>query len=181
MKKPIYTTLPVSLCEFALVNRKVNHLIVYIYLKHISSGHVNYNTSLYKLWAKELGLNEKTIRSCVKWLIKKKWITVNNERKSLRIISYKQLLNKLRLNKNSAVIFEPENFLNFSSFCCGAVITQRYRYLRWKNKNRSVQKIECTSKSRKLSNKYVSVPLGFIANCLNVGLSKANLYLKTMI
>ncbi|MBT0572676.1 hypothetical protein PG294_09445 [Riemerella anatipestifer] len=177
--KPIYTTIPVDLCEYALVSRKINHLLLFVYLKHISSGHVRFDTSLYKYWATDLGVSEKTIRSCIKWLIKKKWITVNNKRNTLRIISYGQLKRKLRLKGKSAIIYEPDDFSGFSKFCCGVAVTKIFRLIRWMNRKRSVSKMAYTSTSRSKSSKgFQPIPLKRLAKSLKVSNSTANNYKK---
>jgi len=175
--KPIYTTIPVDLCEYALVSRKTNHLLLFVYLKHIASGHVRFDTSLYKHWATDLGVSERTVRNCIKWLIKSKWITVNNTKKSLRIISYKQLNEKLGLQGNSAVIYEPDDFSGFNEYCCGVAITKIFRLIRWMNRKRSVSKMADTSTSRSKSSKgYQSIPLKRLAKSLKVSSSTANNY-----
>lgn len=175
--KPIYTTIPVDLCEYALVSRKINHLLLFVYLKHISSGHVRFDTSLYKHWATDLGVSEKTIRSCIKWLIKKRWITVNNKRGTLRIISYKQLKRKLGLKGKSAIIYEPDDFSGFSKFCCGVAVTKNFRLIRWMNRKRSVSKMADTSTSRSKSSKgFQPIPLKRLAKSLKVSSSTANNY-----
>lgn len=175
--KPICTTIPVDLCEYALVSRKINHLLLFVYLKHISSGHVRLDTSLYKHWATDLGVSEKTIRSCIKWLIKKKWITVNNKRNTLRIISYEQLKRKLNLKGNSAIIYEPNDFSGFNKFCCGVAVTRIFRLIRWMNRKRSVSKMADTSTSRSKSSKgFQPIPLKRLAKSLKVSSSTANNY-----
>ena len=49
--KPICTTIPVMLIKYALVNRKVNHLMLFVYFKHIASGHIKYNNENIKAWS----------------------------------------------------------------------------------------------------------------------------------
>ena len=93
--KATYTSIPVDLCQYALINNRVNHLKLFLYLKTTSSGHISMkNYNLYSAWASDLELSERTIRNLFKWLIKNKWLTVNSKRVSYRIISYKQLNRK---------------------------------------------------------------------------------------
>lgn len=178
--KPIYTTIPVELCQYALMNRKTNHLLIYVYLKHISSGHISYNSSLYKVWSVDLEITEKTIRSCVKWLIKKKWITVNNKNKSLRIIGYKQLCRKLKFKSQSAVRYEPEDFLKFTNFCCASVVIYYLQKKRFIDRKRwSGSKMEDSSMSHYFCPKsYFTLPISCLAKCLGVSISTANNYKK---
>ncbi|SDF29352.1 hypothetical protein [Epilithonimonas hungarica] len=178
--KLIYTTIPVEVCQYALVNRKVNHLLIYVYLKHISSGHIKYDSSLYGAWAVDLGLNGKTVRSCVKWLIKKKWITVNNKIQSLRIIGYKQLCKKLKFKSQSAVRYEPEDFLNFKDFCCASVVIYYLLKKRFVDRKRwSGSKMGDSSTSHYSYPKgYYTLPVSYLAKCLGVSFSTANNYKK---
>jgi len=62
-----YNNIPVSLCEFALVNRKINQLKLYIHLKLNSDDE---NSS--KEWSKKIGISSTTIKTSHEWLIKNK-------------------------------------------------------------------------------------------------------------
>ena len=113
--KPIYTTIPIELCLFALKNRKVNEVKLHIYLKHISSGHIKMNYNMYNVWAVDLELNPRTIRNCFEWLIKNEWITVNSKTNSYRLIGYGQISRKLGFRTRKAIIFEYD-FNTFDNF-----------------------------------------------------------------
>ena len=178
--KPIYTTIPVELCKYALLNRKTNHLMLYVYFKHIASGHLRFDTSLYKVWATDLNLSEKTIRTCVDWLIKNKWIAVNGKLKSLRIISYSQLCSNLDLCRKLSAIYEPEDFSKFINFCCAVVFTYYLNLKNWADKKRrSVFIMGNTSTNRNFYPKdFKTLPIRYFAKCLNVSIATANNYKK---
>lgn len=180
---PIYTSIPVELCKYALINRKTNHLMLFVYLKHISSGHLRFDTSLYKVWATDLNISERTVRDCITWLIKNKWITVNSKRKSLRIINYCQLCKKLYLSRKLSCIYEPEDFSKFINFCCAVVITYHLNAKYWMDrKRRSVFKMGNTSKNRNsYSNGFKTLPVRYLAKCLDVSNTTANNYKKMAI
>jgi len=170
--KPIYTTIPVDLCQYALVNKRVNHLKLFLYLKTTSSGHVSMkNHNLYSAWASDLELSERTIRNLFKWLIKSKWITVNSKRVSYRIISYKQLNEKLRFTNPKCFVFEEE-FSKLKSFCCAAICTQAAKRKKYfdKKKSQSVSKLGDTSKNCHSRQKYFELSAGYLATFL--GMSK---------
>jgi hypothetical protein len=181
--KPIYTSIPVELCKYALINRKTNHLMLFVYLKHISSGHLRFDTSLYKVWATDLNISERTVRNCITWLIKNKWITVNNKRKSLRIIQYSQLCRKLDLSRKLSCIYEPEDFSKFINFCCAVVITYYLNSKYWMDrKRRSVFKMGNTSTNRNsYSYSFKTMPIRYLAKCLDVSNATANNYKKMAI
>ena len=176
--KPIYTTIPIKLCEYALVNRKVNHLMLFIYLKHISSGHVSYSNENIRLWAIDINKSEKWVKSALKWLIKNGWITVNSKRQSYRVVSYKQLFKKLQLKSLTAVVFEPNDFSELKSFCCAVVIAYSLFIKRLRDKKRqSVSIMDDTSKSCYFHQKgFIEMPLSYLAKDIGVSVSTANNY-----
>ena len=134
------TNIPVSLCEYALVNRKINQLKLYIYLKLISDGHVVLYNGNYKQWSEDIGVHEKTIKSSLEWLIRQKWITVNSKRTALRIISYKNLSYKLRLSLKTGYSYEVEHvedFKQLGALCCAIVITYYLNRKRFFDKRQS--------------------------------------------
>jgi len=176
--KPIYTSIPVGLCKYALHNRKTNHLKLYIYLKYVSSGHVKYSNYNNKVWATDIGKSEKWIRNALKWLITNKWITINSKRKSYRIIGYKQLQVRLGIKSLSAAIYEPDDFDKIRDFCCAVVITYQIRIKQLIKKNRrSVSNLEDTSMNRNFFNKgFYEMPLSYLAKSLGVSNTTANNY-----
>ena len=104
-----YTNIPATLCEYALVNRKINQLKLYIYLKVNCSGEISYNYKSYSKWSKELEISSKTTKSSLAWLIENKWVTVNSKKETLKIISYRKLSKKLGLKFKTGYLFEPTN------------------------------------------------------------------------
>lgn len=172
-----YTNIPVSLCEFALVNRKINQLKLYIHLKLNSDGFVVYNEKSYKEWSKEIGISSKTIKTSLDWLIKNKWITVNGKRNALHIISYKKLGQKLGLNFKSGILFEPTSLADyeyFKAFCCATVICYYLNKKRYFDRHRQsvIRKGVATTNYTRKSGFY-SMPNGYLAKCLGVSLATA--------
>ncbi len=182
--KIIYTTIPVMLIKYALVNRKVNHLLLFIYFKHIASGHIKYNNDNIKAWATDINMSERWVKDALKWMVKYKWITVNSKNESYRIISYKQLCKKLEINSTSAIVYESDDFSGFKDFCCAVVITY---YLKLKNymdkkKSQSVSSLTDTSSSWYFySIGFCAMPISYLAKCLGVSNSTADKYKKCAI
>lgn len=170
-----YTNIPVSLCEFALVNRKINQLKLYIHLKLNSDGFVVYNEKSYKEWSKEIGISYKTVKSSLYWLIKNKWITVNGKRNALHIISYKKLGQKLGLNFKSGILFEPTSLADyeyFKAFCCATVICYYLNKKRYFDRQSVIRKGVATTNYTRKSGFY-PMPNGYLAKCLGVSLATA--------
>jgi hypothetical protein len=171
------------LIQYALINRKVNHLMLWIYFKHIASGHLVYSSQNLKAWAVDINMSERWVKEAVKWLIKKGWVTVNTKKETYRVISYKQLCNKLKIRSTSAVIYEPDDFSEFKNYCCAVVITY---YLKLKiltdKKNQSVSNLDDSSMSWHFYSKgFHAMPTSYIAKCLDLSNSTANNYKKCAI
>lgn len=174
--KPIYSSIPVELCIYGLINSKVNHIKLLVYLKHIASGHVKQDTSLYKFWASDLGVSERWIREAISWMIKEKWITVNGKMKSLRVVSYYQICRQLKFTCNLSAKFDGSDFEEFKNFCCAVALTFFLRRKNYIDKNRRpVSKMADTRKSRNRNLKgYIELPIRYFATCLGVSVSTAN-------
>lgn len=170
-----FTNIPVSLIQYALVNRKINHLKLYIHLKLKDNGYVVYNNHSCKIWAEEIGIHEKTVKSSLDWLIAKKWVTGNKKRCVLRIISYRNLSLKLDLSLKTGYLFEPENYKNFKALCCAVVICYYLCKKRYFNRRSGNIKGFPITNSQK-SNGFYPMANGYLANCLNVSISTACRY-----
>ena len=170
-----YTNIPVSLCKFALVNRKINQLKLYIHLKLNSDGFVVYDEKSYKEWSKEIGISSKTIKTSLDWLIKNKWITVNGKRNALHIISYKKIGQKIGLNFKSGILFEPTclaDYEYFKAFCCATVICYYLNKKRYFDRQSVIIKGVATTNCKR-TNGFYPIPNGYLAKCLGVSLATA--------
>lgn len=173
-----FTSIPVGLCEYALVNRKINQLKLYLFLKLNSSGYVKYDDDIYEhinSWAKRLSISPKTVLSSYKWLIKNKWITINGISKSIHIISYKHLYRKLRITIKTSIIYEPDDFADLKGLCCAAVFIYYRNQLRYFNKQ-SGAKMTLSNTNCKIPKDFYPVSLSYIASRINVSKSTANNY-----
>ncbi len=171
-----YTTIPIALCEYAIKNRKVNHLKLFIYLKLISSGHLRYSKHIISAWATDIDMSERWTKDAIGWLISKGWITVNTKRKSYRIISYIQLCRKLQLNPRACVLFENDDMSNFRQFLSAAIITDCVKRKRFYHRvSPSGSKLTDSSKNGfPYSKAYHPLPISYIAKSLGVTFSTAN-------
>lgn len=170
----IFTNIPVSLCEYALVNQKINPLKLYIYLKLNSDGYILDNKELYSIWAKTIGISVKTIKSSLAWLIKNKWIIVNGKRNALNVISYQKLLRKLKIKPQSGCFCRFKDCIDFKkikSLCSAIVITYYLNKRKYcLNRSERIKEGSITNREQKgfylLSNHY-------LAKCLRVSISTA--------
>jgi len=169
------------LIKYALVNRKVNHLMLFIYFKHIASGHIKYNNDNIKAWSTDINMSERWTKDALKWMVRKKWITVNSKKETYRIISYNQLCKQLKIHSLSATIYEPHDFSGFKDFSCAVIITYylKFKNFRDKKKNQSVSSLIDTSSSWYFYSKgFCAMPISYLAKCLGVSNSTANKYKK---
>jgi len=178
--KRTYTSIPVSLCEFALVNRKINQVKLYIYLKLISDGYVVMgNGCRYKQWSDAIGVHEKTVKSSFKWLVQQKWITVNSNRNAIRIISYKNLSRKLGLNLKTGYLCEVEqvrDFKQLKALCCAIVITYYLDRKRFFDKRQSGRITGRPITNCKKKRTFYPMPNSYLAHCTKVSIATAYRY-----
>jgi predicted regulator of amino acid metabolism with ACT domain len=174
--KRAYTTIPVELCAYALLNQKVNPIRLYAYLKLHASGHLRYERDIFehiKDWAEDLSIHKKTVQTCLQWLIDNKLVTINSNLKSIRIIGYEQLHRKFKFENKSAVVLEEKGYLHFKAFCCAAVIIYYRNKKRWLD-CRSASKKGGARKNLKQSNRgFYPLPCEYLAKCLNVSKTTA--------
>lgn len=179
--KKIYTSIPVDLCQYCICNRKINHLKVYLYLKFTSSGHVKYlnnHLDIAKNIAEYLQLNQKTVKSCLNWLILNGWITTYSNIKSLRIVSYSNLRGVIGIKTSRAVIYENETFKDLRNFCCAVLVIYYRNYKRWCDRRSVLKKGDARLHTNRKPKGYYPLPCLYLAKCLNVSKKTAFKYKK---
>lgn len=169
------TNIPVSLCGYALVNRKINQLKLYIYLKLNCDGYIDYSKTCIEKWSKEIGVHVKTVMSSFAWLVKNKWITVNSKKQVLNIISYNRLTNKLQMQVKTGVSIDLSTigeYRYFKALCCAIVITYYLRRKRYFER-RSERTYGGSTTNRNRVSGFYPMPNSYFAKCLNVSISTA--------
>lgn len=167
-----YTNVPVGLCQFALVNRKVNQVRLYLLLKMSSDGYITYNEHSCAEWAKELLLTSRTVKSALEWLIKQRWITVDGKRCLYHIISYGRLGRRLDVDFGVGFWYDQGVHGDFRALCCGVVISY---YLRRKSyfQRRSGAVKGAPITNRTAGERYTQMANGYLAKCLGVSIATA--------
>lgn len=166
------TNIPVSLCEYALVNRKVNQLKLFMYLKLHCDGYIEEDINK---WSKQIGIQVKTVKSSLKWLIKNRWITVNSKRNVLHVISYERLTSKLKMKVNTGILIDLKtevDYQNFRALCCAVIITYYVRRKRYFDR-RSERIYGGSKKNRSGVKGFYPMPNGYLAKCLHLSTSTA--------
>jgi len=159
--------IPIQLLVFALSQRKVNQVRLYLYLKSQCSGYLPWTPELIEKIKCDLRIKERrTVESNLKWLVKNKWIIKNSKRESIRVISYLLLSNKLQFSSATGALFDTSQFHNIRPFIYAAVVTYYLKY-----KHRLAKQSE-RKKGRSITNcSYRDMPATYLANVLRLGKS----------
>lgn len=176
MMKGAYTTIPIGLIQYALVRRKLNHLKVYTFLKCISSGHLSVKANSYKIWAKEIGISEKTLKTCLDWMLKNRWLSFNSKKQSLRVVGYRQLKRKYKTRFHTALKFDRPNFKDFRGLCAAALIgfyRNSKKFFDKKNKVSGLINGTPRKNTYALPKNYYDLPVRYFAECLGVSATTA--------
>lgn len=123
-------SIPIEIILFALRNKKLSQLKLYIYLKYVSSGTILVSEKTKKITCEALNWKDsRTFNSNIKWLLNQKWASYNSKTQSLRIASYKQVYHKIKGKKLSGVRIGKEDFKTFRPFIYAAAITWSIKML----------------------------------------------------
>lgn len=123
-------SIPIEIILFALRNKKLSQLKLYIYLKFVSSGTIHISEKTKKITCEALNWKDsRTFNSNIEWLLNQKWASYNSKTQSLRIASYKQVYHKLKGRKLSGVRINKEDFKTFRPFIYAAAITWSIKML----------------------------------------------------
>ena len=164
--------IPIELLVYALSNRKVNPLRLFLYLKSQGSGYVHWTPDRKEKILSALNIKSpKTINANLKWLLKKGWVSINSKRASVRVVSYLVLAKKLNFKCATGVICENQNFNNFRPFIYAAVITY---YL---NSKYCIARQSAYKKGGANSNcRYPNLPAKYLAEIMALGKSTITRY-----
>lgn len=127
--------LPVTLIAYALSEKIVNQLRLYLYLKKNCSGYFLLDRQKINHACEFLGLkSEKTFHRNLSWLIQRKWITVNSKTNCCRVISFARLCHKLAIKTKTGVYFETSDFHSFRPFLYAAIFAWTIRHKDWQTR-----------------------------------------------
>lgn len=179
MKKPIYATVPIDLVKWVIKHGNINYFRLYIYLKYNSNGRISYTNEQIDYWAMDLGKSNKWVRNAVKWLEKKKWISVNSIKGLIHIKSYHRLMIKLKLTSKRAFRYDTDYFYDFEAYCYAAVICQIINSKKYSDKHkRSAYNMRYAKSNRFYPRGFYPVSLAYIAASLGVSIATARRYKK---
>jgi len=167
--------IPIELLVYALSNRKVNPLRLFLYLKSQGSGYVDWTPEQKEKILSALNIKSpKTINANLKWLIKKGWVTVNSKRKSIRICGYKVIASKLQFRCFTGAVCEINIFTDsslFRPFIYAAVITYYLKY-----NQRKARQLGREKGRPNLNCRYPNLPAKYLAEVMTLGKSTITRY-----
>jgi len=159
-----YLNVPVQLCAYALKERKENHILLYLYLKSISNGYIKNKNEIYTKAAQEIGVCVKTIKNHRNWLIDIGLLIPDVKVKSIRIISFELLAQKLEFLSATGVLVYKSDIKNFKSIAVAAVI--EYLMMRVRRREK-VTELKMWSSQSHDTLRYPHLPHNYLAKVLN--------------
>ena len=158
-------TIPIPIIIFALRNKKINQVKLYLWLKHTASGHLKLDdTNIEKICQRLRWKSPKTFNKNLKWLLKKGWATYNSTSENCRVISYHQLSKKIPFFTSTGVEIEDNDFNHFRPFIYATAITWCMKYKNWKDRQPGRKKgrsrKSCCQQLYELPNRYLAKVLG---------------------
>jgi len=116
--------IPVELCQWALANKHVRELQVFIWLKMNCSGKIKITPEVLHNITKELGLKSaKTVKSAISVLMDRKWITFSKRSGYYFIKGFESIRKKEGFKRKTAVEFSIRDIRRFKGFLVAAVIS----------------------------------------------------------
>lgn len=128
-----------------------------------------------KKCSETIGVNIKTVKSSLQWLVRNKWVTVNSKRQVLNVISYNRLKNKLKIKLQKGMEVEldsREDYKHFEALCCGIVITHYLKGKHYFDRQSERKKERSRTNCNKMKG-FHPMPNAYLASCLNVSISTA--------
>lgn len=118
------TIIPVEICQYALSNKKVRPLQVFVWLKMNCSGKIKITQEVLENMAKDFGLKSvKTVKSATQKLIDQRWIT-RSKRSGFHFIKGFEAIREMEgFTARTGAEFYSSDIKNFKGFLVAAIIT----------------------------------------------------------
>jgi hypothetical protein len=119
----MYLLIPVEICNFAITNKCIKPLQLYIYLKSISSGKLFFTKQGQAKCAKALGYKSvKSVTYNLNLLLKRNWVGYNKSSGIYFIRSFRRIKKFINAKSNTCAEFNTNEIKNFKGFVAGACI-----------------------------------------------------------
>ena len=165
---------PIDLCFYAVQNRCIRMVQVYVHLKSISSGKVRLDNSELKKIVKELGIRStKTLKKWLEELITLNWVGHNRKSGVYFIRGFENIRAINEFDRTISAVFNNP-ITQFRPFVVGAVIGYLAHYQF--RKKEFVRKRRRTNQNSNDSKRYQPVATIALAKILGVSLRTAHQY-----
>jgi hypothetical protein len=175
-----YLCIPVELLTFALRNKKVNQVRLFICLKSLyPSGSFKFDDEHIKTICNQLHCHPKSFHANFQWLIgrNQKWVTINKNHCYVK--GFKKILLKINYNSRKCVVFYPGIDLKlFRPFLYAVVITY-YMMLKRRMERRPGMNNERALMRRLHFSYSYNLPNLYLAKALHISKSCASAYKNT--
>lgn len=170
--------IPVQLCQWALKNKKVRELQVFLWLKLHCSGKIRINQEVLQKLTCDLGLKSvKTVKSSLTSLMDKHWVTQSKRSGYYFIKGFESIRRMERFDRRTAVEFSLSDIKKVKGFLISVVITNLIGSQ--KRRERAIEREKGHSKT--LVRKppiFFPIATGALAKILGVSISTAWEYKK---
>jgi len=161
---------PVEMCGYALSNKFINPLRLYIYLKGSCQGQIKLGKEDVKIIATELECDPKSIKNNLAKLLKANWIGYNPKSSYYFIRGFEKVRGLHWFDSRSSAEFQKSYLNNFKAFAAGACVGYLANYLR----RGAVERNKGRSNHAAPNSEGFPVSSRLIAKLLNVSLGAAH-------
>jgi hypothetical protein len=127
------TLIPIELCQYALSNKKVRALQVFIWFKMNCSGKIKITSEIINEMAQDIGLKSiKTVKSAIHYLQGKKWITQSKRSGFFFIKSFERIREMKGYSARTGAEFYFSDIKNFKGFLVAAIISNLISVQKWR-------------------------------------------------
>lgn len=170
----MYMLIPIEMCKYAITNKFIRPLQLYIYLKTQHVGCFKLELCCLKKIANDIGLKSvKTVKTNLELLIKRNWVGLNNKSGNYFVRGFEAVRRQEGFNYRASAIFYISDIKEIKAFTAGAVISylvrqqKRRDWVAGRLKRRSLQATQPSSQ-------YYPVAILALAKILNISFAKAH-------
>lgn len=163
---------PINLIFYAVQNKLIPHLKLYLYLKCNSDGIVKDEQANWNNVARVLMVTDKTVRTHLKRLCNLNWIGVLKPSNLCLVRSFDKVCRRLNLYSRPSIIFCTDYFNSFEGFIGGAIFTHFYQASKKTSQRRVVAILGTTKVPARGSFLGYPVSIYGVAKCLKISVSK---------
>ncbi|WP_163324349.1 hypothetical protein [Draconibacterium mangrovi] len=118
-----FLIIPITLCEYAVREKRKNELQLLCWLKVQCSGNFMLTNNLKNRVYNQLKITLATFKSRLAWLLEKSWVEYNEETKRYWICSFTIITKMMDGYTSKAVIWDYNEFDTFKAFVDATMIT----------------------------------------------------------